>query len=49
MAASHCGQQNIRQLVIDRGLLTAEEFDELTSPERVTRLGSNHGIAHSGQ
>ena len=33
VAASHCGQLNIRQLVIDRGLLTAEEFDELTSPE----------------
>ncbi len=38
--ASHCGQLNIRQLVIDRGLLTAAEFDELTSSERVTRLGS---------
>jgi aspartate ammonia-lyase len=41
VAASHCNQRNIRQLVIDRGLLSAEEFDELTSPERVTRLGSD--------
>ena len=40
-SASHCHQKNIRQLAIDRGLLTAEEFDELTSPERITRLGSN--------
>jgi aspartate ammonia-lyase len=39
-ADSHCGQRNIRQLVIDRALLTAEEFNELTSPERVTKLGS---------
>jgi aspartate ammonia-lyase len=40
VAASHCGQLNIRQLVIDRGLLTAVEFDELISPERVMKLGS---------
>ncbi len=39
-AASPGQQQNIRQLVISRGLLTAAEFDELTSPDRVTRLGS---------
>jgi aspartate ammonia-lyase len=32
--------QDIRQLAIDRGLLTAEKFDELVSPERVTKLGS---------
>jgi aspartate ammonia-lyase len=38
--AEPCHQQNIRQLVIARGLLTAEEFDALTSPERVTKLGS---------
>ena len=31
--------KSIRQLVIDHGLLTAEQFDELTSPERVMRLG----------
>jgi aspartate ammonia-lyase len=37
---SASGSQNIRQLAIDRGLLTAEEFDHLTSPEHVTRLGS---------
>jgi aspartate ammonia-lyase len=33
--------KNIRQLVIDRGLMTGEEFDELTSAERVNRLGAN--------
>jgi len=47
-ASSHCRQKNIRQLVIDRGLLTAEEFDELTSPERITRLGSDCGMPKSG-
>jgi aspartate ammonia-lyase len=41
VAESHCGQRNIRQLVVDHGLLTAEEFDQLTSPEHVTRLGSS--------
>jgi aspartate ammonia-lyase len=40
VAANPCHGQNIRQLVIARGLLTAEEFDELTSPARVTQLGS---------
>ena len=40
VAASPCSKQNIRQLVIDRGLVTAAEFDELTSPQRVTKLGS---------
>jgi aspartate ammonia-lyase len=36
------GNPSLRQLVIDRRLLTAEEFDELTSPERVTRLGTGY-------
>jgi aspartate ammonia-lyase len=40
IAANPASQADVRQLVIDRGLLTAQEFDELTSPERVTRLGS---------
>jgi aspartate ammonia-lyase len=31
--------QNLRHLVVDHGILTAAEFDELTSPERVMRLG----------
>jgi aspartate ammonia-lyase len=31
----------IRQAVLEKGLLTAAEFDELTSPESVMRLGSN--------
>ncbi len=34
------GTKDIRQQAIQGGLLTAEEFDELTSPERVTKLGS---------
>jgi aspartate ammonia-lyase len=34
---------DIRQLAIDRGLLTAEQFDELTSPEHVMRLGTPGG------
>lgn len=34
------GQKDIRQLAIDRGMLSAEQFDELTSPQRVTKLGS---------
>ncbi len=40
IAANPSGQKDVRQLVIDRGLLTAEEFDELTSAEHVTKLGS---------
>ncbi|MBN1347631.1 MAG: aspartate ammonia-lyase [Phycisphaerae bacterium] len=32
--------KTVRQIVLDRGLLTPEAFDELISPERVTQLGS---------
>jgi aspartate ammonia-lyase len=39
-AAEPSNRQSIRELVIGRGMLTAEEFDGLTSPDRVTRLGS---------
>jgi aspartate ammonia-lyase len=39
-AAAAPGPIDVRQLAIDRGLLTAEQFDELTSPQRVTKLGS---------
>jgi aspartate ammonia-lyase len=35
--------QTIRHFVVEHGLLTAEEFDQLTSPERVTQLGSSDG------
>lgn len=31
---------SIRRIVVERGLLSGAEFDELISPERVTRLGS---------
>lgn len=39
-AAEGSAPSNIRQLAIDRGLLTPDEYDELTSPDRVTKLGS---------
>ena len=32
--------KTVRQIVVERGIVTAEEFDYLTSPEAVTRLGS---------
>jgi aspartate ammonia-lyase len=32
--------KGLRQLAIEKGLLTAETFDQLTSPESVTRLGT---------
>ncbi|MGO8690461.1 MAG: aspartate ammonia-lyase [Thermoguttaceae bacterium] len=40
--------QTIRRFVLEHGMLTAEEFDELTSPDRVTRLGSNHAAGPRG-
>lgn len=33
--------QTIRRFVVEHGLMTAEEFDQLTSPQCVTRLGSD--------
>jgi aspartate ammonia-lyase len=39
LASGHAA--DLRQLAIDRGLLTAKEFDALTSPERVMKLGSD--------
>ena len=35
--------QTLRKFVIEHDWLSAEEFEELTSPERVTRLGSPNG------
>ena len=35
--------QTLRKFVIEHGWLSSEEFEELTSPERVTRLGSPNG------
>ena len=32
--------KSVRQLVMDEGLLTAEQFDQLASPDNVLRLGS---------
>jgi aspartate ammonia-lyase len=39
LAAQNEGK-TIRDVVIERGLLTEEQFDQVISPERVTRLGS---------
>ena len=33
-------EKSLRDLVVERGLATSEEFDQLVSPESVTRLGS---------
>lgn len=38
--ASKAENKSVRRIVIERGLLTGDEFDELISPESVTRLGS---------
>jgi aspartate ammonia-lyase len=35
----------IKHFVVEHGWLSAEEFDQLTSPERVTQLGSPDGRA----
>jgi aspartate ammonia-lyase len=35
--------QTLKKFVVAHGWLSAQEFDELTSPERVTRLGSPDG------
>jgi aspartate ammonia-lyase len=32
--------KTIRELVVERGVMNAEQFDAMVSPERVTRLGS---------
>jgi aspartate ammonia-lyase len=32
--------KTVREIVVERGILTAAEFDELISPENVMRLGS---------
>jgi aspartate ammonia-lyase len=39
-AAAADQRQSIRELVVQRGILTAEEFDQLVSPEQVMRLGT---------
>jgi len=38
--AARTRNKTIREVVVERGLLTGEEFDRLVSPESVTRLGS---------
>jgi aspartate ammonia-lyase len=39
-ASEEQAEQDLRRLVVEHGILTGQEFDELTSPERVMRLGS---------
>lgn len=39
----------LRQLAIESGLVTEQRFDELTSPERVMRLGSPGGAPSGGE
>ena len=38
--------KTLRQTAIEQGVLTAEQFDALVSPEKVTRLGSKEGISN---
>jgi len=38
--AARAEGKTVRQIVLERGLMTEDRFDELISPERVTRLGS---------
>jgi len=44
-AKASAEKRPVREVVVEMGLLTGEEFDELTSPEAVTRLGSPRGGA----
>jgi len=46
-AAAQAEGQSVRDVVVERGLLSPEEFDSLISPEMVTRLGSRERIADS--
>ena len=39
--AARDGDKSIRQIAVERGLLSEKEFDELVSPQRVNRLGSD--------
>ena len=39
--AAHKEHKTIRQIVLEQGMMTAAEFDQLTSPENVMRLGSS--------
>jgi aspartate ammonia-lyase len=38
-----CSSKSIRSILVERGMMTVEQFDELTSAESVTRLGSPAG------
>jgi len=40
--AAQAEKKSVRQIVLERGILSAEEFDRLVSSEYVNRLGSSH-------
>lgn len=47
-AAARAEHRTIRAMVVERGLITSEQFDQLVSPEAVMRLGSpTGGAAHA--
>ena len=51
--AAAAQRRTIRELVLERGLMSADEFDELISPQRVMQLGSRpagqwHIEGHNG-
>ncbi len=40
--AARSEKKTVRDVVVSRSLLTADQFDELISPEAVCRLGTSH-------
>ncbi len=47
-AQSQATRKGLRELAVEQHLMTAEEFDALVSPDRVTRLGSDHTMPQPG-
>jgi aspartate ammonia-lyase len=46
-AEAHDTGRPLRELVIDKGLLTRDELDAITTPEAVNRLGSPRPEDHA--
>jgi aspartate ammonia-lyase len=40
--AAQAEGKTVRQVVLEQGLLTADQFDQAVAPDSVTRLGSVH-------
>ena len=40
---------DIEKIVVEQGLMTAEEFQQAISPENVIKLGSNHIVPPQNQ